>query len=133
MSDTGQPERMWTLGFHEDNLFHTRLQIFLTAHALLLAPVGFLLSRPTAPRTFLIGLAALGVVLGAIWLIVQVRARAVIQRIEDELAPDPVYQKVFPQRGRSRWSQSAVLAVLLPGLVVAAWLALGLAFCFGWV
>ena len=126
-------EKLWSLGLHEDNLFHTRIQIFLTAHALLLAPVGFLVSRDEFPRGFLIGLAILGVMLGLVWLVVQMRSRTVIQRIERQLDSDPVFRSAFPVKGDSYWTQTLILAALLPTLVVLAWIALVLAFIFSWV
>lgn len=131
--DDGQNDKLWALGFHEDNLFHNRLQIFLTAHALLLAPVGFLLSRSEPPRGFLIGLAALGTMLGLVWLIVQLRSRAVIERIENYLDGQPAFRVVFPTSGHPRWSQEFILAAVLPGLIVISWIALGFAFCFRWI
>ncbi len=124
-------DRAWALLFHEDALFHQRLEIFLVAHTLLLAPVGFALSRPLPPHSFLVWTAIAGALLGGVWAVVQVRSRRTIQSLESLVRHDPVYQHAYQHvlggPLRRALSQTNLLAVILPSLVTLGWLGLAVA------
>ena len=122
-----ETERAWALLFHEDNLFHQRLEIFLIAHTLLIAPVGFVLSgEGPHPRLFLYCLALAGLALGLLWWYVQVRSRSIVNRIEGCIDADPIYRLAYPYASEKRrlGSQTTILAVGLPGAVCVCWVAI---------
>lgn len=135
MTPPDSSDRAWALLFHEDTLFHQRLEIFLVAHTLLIAPFGFALSRTDPPHAFLIGLASVGALLGLAWAVVQVRSKTTIQNLEALVEHDEVYQKAYRHvvggTGRRILSQTGLMAVGLPSVVTAGWVTLALLIWLG--
>jgi hypothetical protein len=125
--------KAWALVFHEDTLFHNRIEIFLTAHTLLLTAVGLVLSKDNPPQQFLIGVSIFGIWLGAFWIFIQRRSKIIVKRVEELLEPDPSYARVSSIKWLIPYSQTSILATILPGSITAGWVLLLLAFYFEWI
>ncbi len=87
-------DRVWTWAFHEDNVFHNRLRIFLTGHALLLAAVGFVLRNDSPRGFFLITVSSLGIILGLSWLLIQMRSGKIVKCLENRLESDRLFKEI---------------------------------------
>ena len=116
----------WKWALHEDNLFDSRLQVFLTAHAILIMAAGFAVQKDTPSTPFLLFLAILGVILGAIWLVVQVQSCRIVERIEAILGEDGMFQEVFTDLEKSklfRYPRNVIMTWILPVLILLWWAA----------
>ena len=120
----------WNMGLHEDNLFDSRMQVFLTVHAILIMAAGFAVQKDQPSMGFLIILALLGVLLGFVWLIIQVQSCLIVARIEKELegtgGSRSVYDDVFDDLEKSRpllfrFSRNQIMTWFVPPVLIVWW------------
>jgi hypothetical protein len=122
-------ESAWRWGVHEDNLFDSRLQVFLTAHAILIMAAGFAVQKEYPSRAFLLLLSGLGGVLGVVWLLVQWQSCRIVERIEEDLLRDPLFEETFSRLESSRLfrvPRNKLMTWVLPPVVLLWWLAFSL-------
>lgn len=124
-------DRLWELALHEDSQFDSRLQVFLTAHALMLTAAGFVLSKATPSKVFLSAVALFGLIMGTVWFLVQTRIAGTIQRLEQLLdTHDPAFKIIYPPRPNHKgikWlGQATIISNVLPVTVTIGWLLLGI-------
>src|SRR5829696_1976322 len=130
-------ERLWSWAFHEDNLFDSRMQVFLLAHTLLVTAVGFSIGDRDPPRFFHMVVASIGILLGIVWLVFQHRARRIVKALTSRLTQtDDLFREVFRvlDSGIWRfWSQTRVLAAIIPGIATIAWVVFALYIGSQWI
>ncbi|WP_435209078.1 RipA family octameric membrane protein [Micromonospora sp. bgisy143] len=122
-------DRIWT---HRQNLntdFNAFSNYFLLAQSILLAMVGTGISGKQHSPVFL-PLTALGFLLTATWAYVLAKQKFVLDQAKarcSELFKD--YRDLRAQRSDRRWlfSNTAILAYLIPGTFAFAWIMMGIA------
>jgi hypothetical protein len=114
----------WKWALHEDNLFDSRLQVFLTAHAILIMAAGFAVQKDQPSKAFLLFLAALGLVLGLVWMIVQLQSCRIVEQIENNLDDDEMFVRVFNDLERAwlfRYPRNVIMTWVLPPVMLLWW------------
>ena len=119
--------QIWDWGIHEDNLFDSRLQVFLTAHAILIMAAGFAVQKEHPSQKFLLLLSVLGLVTSLAWVVVQFQSHLIVQRLEREFEQHtPLFRDVFDELEARhprlfRWERNRVMTWTLPPLVLIWW------------
>ncbi len=120
-------ERLWQHALHEDLMFNERLNFFLVFESLLIATVASLYNASIHEIIIIKLLNLLGLFLTAIWCLVQVRQKSILDDLKNqtkELIPD--YEQTLVRRsslGR-KFSITFILAYGVPALVASIWIVL---------
>ncbi|HUU19255.1 MAG TPA: hypothetical protein VMW72_19045 [Sedimentisphaerales bacterium] len=115
-------DKLWNMLFHEENLFTSRLAVFLTAHGLLLTAMTITMRTDSARKTTLL-FSAIGVILGVIWLLESARGARNISILCKALEYDTTFSEITRQfwagwLGKVRRNR---LAELLAGMAILGW------------
>ena len=122
--DSDRRRDAWKWGIHEDNLFDSRLQVFLTAHAILIMAAGFAVQKEQPSKAFLLFLAVLGLVLGLVWMVIQIQSCRIVERIEAILDGDAIFNEVFADLEKSklfRYPRNVIMTWILPTVMLLWW------------
>jgi hypothetical protein len=132
--DSEQRARLWEYRLHVENQLYTRMSVFLTFETILIAVVGTLYTSHTLPKTLLIILIVLGMLITLIWLYAQHNVKQVFvildRRTYDNL---PEHRETIKRIYRARGWESGlgirapVLLLLtypIPILILLIWISL---------
>lgn len=127
--DSEQRARLWAHKLEIENLFFSRLTVFLTYETILLAVFGALYSKTDQSTPVLKVIVILGFCITGVWLYIQDRQKQVYdvldKRAYDNLPEYKVSRDLF---GKGRWPlrvQTPTIVLLtyfVPGLIALVWI-----------
>jgi len=119
---------LWNLVFHEDNLYYNRLQVFLTAHTLLVAAISVIYGK-SGSIFIIILISSLGIVLSIVWAYLQIRASKTLNNLVEILKKEEsaLFENVYRRKrtGLHKLTQTDILTIL-PFLVMIFWVVIAL-------
>jgi hypothetical protein len=83
--DSEQRKRLWEFRLHTETILYNRLAFFLTFETVLLAVVGILYNKRDSPKSVLIIIIALGVVITLIWLYLQHNMKQIFDVVDKRI------------------------------------------------
>jgi hypothetical protein len=132
--DSEQCARLWGYRLHVENQLYTRMSVFLTFETILIAVVGTLYTSHTLPKTLLIILIVLGMLITLIWLYAQHNVKQVFVILDRRTYDNfPEHRETIKRIYRARrWEsrlgiRAPVLWLLtypIPILILLIWISL---------
>lgn len=131
LPDVATPD-LWSWAFHEDNLFDSRFDKFITIQALLVSAGAVIMQTSGGSRRLfpLMVIAIFGCVSSSLWLIIQARAASLLSSIQNQLqATSALYRahksRILPDTGQIWFILSTLGLVIAFWGVTTSWLLLG--------
>ena len=124
-----EEDRIFQRTMHEDTLFNGRLNFFLVFESLLIAAGAALFAAGVRPHPWVfVGLAVFGIIVTWLWRYTQLRQLTLLRALIDELEEFAAEVKRVERRARGKVEHGmrtgSVLAVWVPWLVLALWVAI---------
>ena len=122
---------LWDWLKHEENLFTTRLGLFLTFEGILASAVGVVFTIKDPPWQVIFGLSGFALVIGIFWLFENRAGYWNIQPLLDQLnlpeSPETLFHwlvDIMHKKRLFKLERNNCLSIVLPLFVISAWIAL---------
>lgn len=114
-------ERRWRHLLHEDTVFTNRVNFFLVAESMLFVSYGTIINALQPNIIVICTIAILGIIFTLAWMFVNGRQKYNLEKLKRKVEEvDPDYKDT--RMGRAPGSATLVLAYILPGATLIAWI-----------